>query len=500
MSVTPSTGGLRAYTSMLARRWAWVLLGLVIAAAGAVAYVSTAEAEYRATAQLFVSSGGTGEDVAAAYQGGLLVQQRIRSYAEVVDSPAVLEPVIDDLDLDSTPADLAIQVSASTPPNTTLLNVTATAPDAEAAADIANATGAELAREIVDLEERPGQVEEPVKVTLINPAEPPQWRSAPPGPRTVGVLAGILGLALGLVLAATREALDTSVSNAQGAQDIVDVPLLGMIPSDSSTTKKPLLIDLASHSPRAEAYKALRTNLRFTDVEHDLRVMVVTSSVPDEGKTTVAANLALSLAQLGRTVLLVEGELRDPGVLGLFGMPEGAGLTDVLLDNTPVSDVIQTLPGTELNLLAAGQVPPNPSELLGSRQMIGLLEELRASYETIIIDAPPLLPVTDAAVLAEHADGALLVVREGKTRKDQLARAKAALDAVEARVLGVVMNRARVPKTATTPYSQAANSSPARRRADARRKRTRRKMHVAREPHHHSRQAAEAKPLADSTR
>jgi capsular exopolysaccharide synthesis family protein len=240
--------------------------------------------------------------------------------------------------------------------------------------------------------------------------------------------------------------------------------------------------------------------LRFTDVEHDLRVMVVTSSVPDEGKTTVAANLALSLAQLGRTVLLVEGELRDPGVLELFGMPEGAGLTDVLLDNTPVSDVIQTLPGTELNLLAAGQVPPNPSELLGSRQMIGLLEELRASYETIIIDAPPLLPVTDAAVLAEHADGALLVVREGKTRKDQLARAKAALDAVEARVLGVVMNRARVPKTATTPYSQAANSSPARRRADARRSRTKSRMRVPREPHHHSRQAAEAKPLADSTR
>jgi len=499
MAVTPTNGGLRSYLSLLARRWPWIFLGLVLVGGAATAYITTADEEYRATSQLFVSSGGNGEDVAAAYTGGLLVQQRIRSYAEVVKSPAVLEPVIDDLELQTTAADLASQVTASTPPNTTLLNVAATSDEPEAAAAIANQVGRELAREIVALEERPGQAEEPVKVTLINPAEPPQVRSSPPGPRAVGVLAGFLGLALGLVLASAREALDTSVSTAADVKDIIDVPLLGMVPSDSSTTKTPLLIDIASHSPRAEAYKALRTNLRFTDVEHNLRVMVVTSSVPDEGKTTIAANLALSLAQLGRKVLLMEGELRDPGVLELFGMSEGAGLTDVLLDSMPVSLVLQQLPGTDLTLLAAGQVPPNPSELLGSRQMTNLLEELRGEYETIIIDAPPLLPVTDAAVLAERADGAVLVVRQGKTRKDQLMRAREALDAVEARVLGVVINRARLPKTSTTPYTQATNNSSNARRTARGRGGKPTPLAVQTEPHHHSILADRPKPLVDRT-
>lgn len=441
------------YFGMLLRRWRWVVLGLVLAGLLAFAFLSTATVQYKATAQLFVSAGGGAEDgVTTAFQGAEFVQDRVRSYTEVVDSPAVLEPVIDALELDTTSAALSADVNASTPPGTTLISVSATSENAESSAAIANAAAGELARVIVSLEDREGLQADPVKVTVVRPADVPANRSSPPGTATVALLAGIVGLILGVLLAAVREALDTTISSDDEAAHLAGGPLLGTIPLDSSTSKRPLLTEIAPNSARAEAYKALRTNLRFTDVEREVHVVVVTSAVAGDGKTTTAANLALSLAQMGRQVLLLEGDLRAPHVMELFGLVEGAGLTDVLLDSTPVDDVLQKLPDTNLTLLAAGQIPPNPSELLGSSHMAKLLQELRQEFESIIVDAPPLLPVTDAAVLAERADGTMLVIQERRTTKAQLVRARDTLDAVDARFLGVVVNMSRVSRRSASPY------------------------------------------------
>lgn len=438
------SGDLRWYARMLRRRWGWVALGLAIAGLLAYAYVSTAAEQYRATARMFVSAGGTQQDDVSTFQGAEYVQDRVGSYAEIVDSPGVLEPVITDLGLNTTLEALSDDVTASTPPGTTLIDVSAIADTAEKSAAIANAVASQLAIAVVDLEERPGQRAAPVQLSVIQPAEVPTQRSSPPGDATIALLAGLLGLVLGTLLAVFRESFDTTVRTGDEAVQASGGPLLGTIPIDSSTARSPLLHDSAPNSARAEAYKALRTNLRFTDVDEQARAVVLAAATHGDGTTTTAANLALSLAQLGRRVLLLEGDLRAPHLLTLFGSEEGPGLTDVLLGSTPLEQVLRSFPRQPgLTLLAAGQIPPNPSELLGSTHMAKLLNELRAQFDSVIIDAPPLLHVTDAAVLSAHADGTVLVIRERRTTRDQVAQAREVLDAVDARLLGVVLNRAR---------------------------------------------------------
>jgi capsular exopolysaccharide synthesis family protein len=429
---------------MLKRRWGWVALGLAISGLLSYAYLSVSTDAYRATARVFVSAVGTDQDSVSALQGAQYVQDRVRSYVEVVDSPKVLKPVIEDLGLDTTPEALGAQVSASTPNGTTLIDVSATTADPETAKAIANAAASRLATVVVSLEERPGTRTDPVKLSVVQPAGVPTQRSSPPGDAIIAILAGLLGLALGVVLAALREAFDTTVNTGEEAVEAAGGPLLGTIPTDGTTRKFPLLNDGAPNSTRAEAYKALRTNLRFTDVDEQAHTVVVAGPTHGVGSTTTAANLAVSLAHLGQQVLLLEGNLREPHFLKLFGLEEGPGLTDVLLGSTSIEHALQPIEQRAgLTLLSAGQVPPNPSELLGSTHMAKLLAELRADFDSIIIDAPPLLHVTDAVVLSAHADGTMLVIRERRTTKDQVSRARAALNAVDARFLGVVVNMAR---------------------------------------------------------
>lgn len=194
-------------------------------------------------------------------------------------------------------------------------------------------------------------------------------------------------------------------------------------------------------SPRAEAYVTIRTNLRYVDVDHPPRTVVVTSSVPGEGKTTTACNLAIAVAQAGSRVLLIEGDLRRPKVAEYLGVDGSIGLTDVLIGQIQFDDaVIHWRRGLECDFLASGAIPPNPSELLGSHQMAELLQELAGRYDSVIIDAPPLLPVSDAAILAAVTDGALLVVRHGETRHEQVQHATQALRQVDARILGTILN------------------------------------------------------------
>ena len=311
------------------------------------------------------------------------------------------------------------------------------------AAAIANATAAQFARYVEELEARQGQSVAPVKVTLVEPAETPRQ---PVSPQTLVNLAlGLLaGLGLGVGAAVLRESLDTTVRSTDEAEAIVQAPTLGTVGYDPDTPQHPLLTK-QSTSHRAEAFRALRTNLQYVDVDNPVRVVVVTSSLASEGKTTTSANLALTLAQSGQRVLLLEGDLRRPKAVELFGLVEGVGLTNLLVGKATFDAVVQSVPGADLDVLASGPVPPNPSELLGSHQMESLLTELKQRYDTIVIDAPPLLPVTDAAVLARVSDGAVLVVRHSKTRREELETAREAFTSVNARVLGVILNM--IPST-----------------------------------------------------
>ncbi len=206
-------------------------------------------------------------------------------------------------------------------------------------------------------------------------------------------------------------------------------------------------LSLREASPWAEAFRVLRTNMQYVEVDHDQKVFVVTSSLPGEGKSTTAVNLAVTMAVAKNTVVLVEADLRRPQIAERMGLDDGVGTTSVLIGKVALPDALQDFEVTGLKVLACGPIPPNPSELLQSVAMEKLLHDLRGLFDVVIIDAPPLLPVTDAALLTAQADGALVVVRHGKTTRDQLSHSLERLEAVDAKALGVVINRTPTKKS-----------------------------------------------------
>jgi capsular exopolysaccharide synthesis family protein len=215
---------------------------------------------------------------------------------------------------------------------------------------------------------------------------------------------------------------------------------LGGISFDNDAKRKPLLTQVLAHSPRAESFRQIRTNLQFAHVSHESKAILITSSLPGEGKTTTATNLAIALAQAGQSVVLVDADLRRPRVDDYLGLDRNAGLTTALIGAAPLEDLVQRWGDDDLFVLTSGQIPPNPSELLGSALMKELIDSLEHSYDAVIIDAPPLLPVTDAAVLSQQVGGVVLVVGSSRVKSSDVQKSIAALDMVDAAVLGVVMN------------------------------------------------------------
>jgi polysaccharide biosynthesis transport protein len=427
------------YLRLLRARWTTLALlaSLGLLAAAAAARLQTPV--YEASSQVFVSA-GSGSDLGQLSQGGSFVQQRVKSYTDLVGSPALLQPVIDQLGLATTPADLAHAVHASSPLDTVLVDITVRDASPLRARDLADAVALQFPRLVARLESQGGRATSPVSVSLTRAAVTPQH---PVSPRTALdlVLGLLVGLGLGVGTAVLRESLDTTVTDRSEIAGLTGAPVLGSVPDDPLGAAAPLITS-DGFSPRAEAYRQVRTNIRFLSVDRRLGSLVVTGSVPGEGKTTTAANLAIALAQGGEPVLLVDADLRRPAVADLFGLPGGVGLTSVLIGDVPLESAVHLwrhdLP---LEVLTAGPVPPNPSELLSSERMGELIRAYVAAGRTVIVDSPPLLPVTDAAVLARVTDGALLVVRTASTRADQVAAAAESLRTVGAGLLGVVLTR-----------------------------------------------------------
>ncbi|HAL60946.1 MAG TPA: capsular biosynthesis protein [Chloroflexi bacterium] len=198
-------------------------------------------------------------------------------------------------------------------------------------------------------------------------------------------------------------------------------------------------------SPISEAYRTLRTNLEFSSLDKPLRTMVVTSAGPEEGKSTTLANLAVTLAQAEKKVILVDCDLRRPSQHEIFEVENGVGLTTMVVDEEAFKNPpLQETPVPNLKLLPSGPLPPNPSELLGSRRMEEIIATLRERADLVLFDAPPIIAVTDAAVLASKVDGVLLVINAGTTKRDHAQRAKALLEKVNARLVGAVLNNVRM--------------------------------------------------------
>ncbi|MGH1561480.1 polysaccharide biosynthesis tyrosine autokinase [Mumia sp. DW29H23] len=436
--------GVHELLQVLRRRWLLVVGCVAVALAVAGVLVARATPEYTSTTRLFVSTPQA--DSTDAYQGGLFSQQRVASYATLITGEAVAQRVGERLDLDTPPSELAAKISASVVPETVILEVRATDADAEQAQRIAEAVADEFTSYVQELETSGGDDSAPIKATVVDSASLPDTPTSPNLPRTFG-LALILGLLVGIGAALLRETLDTSVRTSNDLDDLTDAPVLGSIPYDSSASRSPLVTQIGLLAPRTEAFRVLRTNLQFVDVDADRKVIVVTSAVPEEGKTTTATNLALTLAIAQHRVVLVEGDLRRPRVADYMALPPDVGLTSVMIGRSTLVEAVQPTTNKFLDVLTSGPVPPNPAELLQSQAMADTLRELRATYDVVLVDAPPLLPITDAAVLASQADGALLVVRAKKATRDQVRRSVERLTSVGARLLGTVL-------TMTPPRSQ----------------------------------------------
>lgn len=262
------------------------------------------------------------------------------------------------------------------------------------------------------------------------------------------LLAAIVGAMLALGLIFLIEYLDDRIKTPEDINRLLDTPILGTIahiqPNKGNKELAPeqALISMAEpRHPITEAYRGLRTNLQFASIDSTLDRLLITSSTPSEGKTLTAANLAIVMAQAGRKVILIDADLRKPKQHHMFNTPASPGLTEALVYNdAPVHEYLRPTALANLQLLTSGDIPPNPAELLGSQRMQQLLKSLHELADLLVIDAPPLLPVTDSQVLAGQVKGVLLVVHAGKTSRAVLTRAVESLERVQARVLGVVLN------------------------------------------------------------
>jgi len=419
------------------RRWKTVvimtLLGVVIG--GAISFIATPK--YSSTAKLFISTdvGSSAE----AYYGSAFGSARVQSYADLATSGEVMQRVIDKLHLNLNPGELAGEISAEVPTSTVLIKITATDTNARAAQQIAQATAEVLSSYISDVETLGGRAVTPVKVTVTDPAN---YNGSPVSPHTVlNVAVGLaLGLLIGSALAIGRDLLDTTVKSPEDLKAVSDLPSLSHIAFDPDMESSPLLVDGSTHAPRAEAFRVLRTNLQFLNVDKTPKSFVITSAVPSEGKTSTSTNLAIALAQTGKRVLLVEGDLRRPRLSGLLGLEASVGLTTVLVGRSELADAIQHHNAGGIDFLASGPIPPNPTEILQSQATRTLFARLREAYDAVVVDAPPLLPVADAAIMANDVDGAIMVVRHGKTTREQVRYATERLNHVGADLFGFVVN------------------------------------------------------------
>lgn len=426
---------------------AFTLAGLLGAGIASVLIKPT----YTAETQLFVAIQNSGS-VQELAQGNTFSQARVQSYVKTVTTPTVLQPVIDSLGLRLTPAQLADQIKASTDLNTVIVTVSVSDGSPVQAAAIAEGVASSLIKAVDTLERPQVGGTSPVRLSVVTPAAAPQAPSAPNTKLNLA-LGLLIGLMLGVAVSVVRTTMDNRVRGEADVRKVTDAPILGGIAFDQDATKKPLVTQVETQSPRAESFRQLRTNLQFAHVSHESKTVLVTSSVPGEGKSTTATNLAISIAQSGQSVALVDADLRRPMVSEYLGLERNAGLTTALVGEVDINDLLQPWGNDQLYVVTSGRIPPNPSELLGSDAMRQLIMRLEHTFDAVIIDAPPLLPVTDAAVLAQHVGGVIVVVGSHKLKHTDLEKSLSALAMVDADLLGIVMNRLPVKGPDAYAYS-----------------------------------------------
>lgn len=423
---------------ILRTRWIPVVATIVVALLGTIVITATTTPLYKSSTRLFVST-YAGTSLTDTYQGNLFSQERINSYTVLLTGEVLAQRTINALHLDISTQALRKEITARSKAGTVLIDVDVLDPSPVRARDIANTLSNEFVAMVKELETSGDGNLPDTRVVVEQPAAVASSPTVPNLVRNIalGLAAGVfLGVALAIVL----DILDGTVKRREDLETITGASVVGEIPVDKPRRTTPAISFGNDNSRIAESFRKLRTNLSFLAVDNPPRVIVVTSSIPNDGKSTTAINLALALAEADNNVLVVDGDMRRSMIHDYLKLEGSVGLSTVLSGSIPLSEALQETQFKGLTVLAAGAAPPNPSELLASQAAKKLLAELRGQFDYVIIDSCPLLAVTDATLLSANADGALLLARYGKTRRDQLTHATEALANVGATLLGTVFS------------------------------------------------------------
>lgn len=430
---------------------------VVFAAVAAVTFIMPPK--YTATAEVFATYAGQSGETQTTNDmssGANYLNTQITTYPELVKTEAVLQPVIKDLGLDMTTTDLAGVVTATNPPNTFMVDISAEVGDPQQAADIANSVAKNLADQISsDLYNNSSSSNgSPIKLTVVQKAQTPTSQSSPNIPLYLAV-GLIFGIIVGVGVALLRDILNTKVDSTDDVRELTHASSLGTVPQATILDDSRPVIVAQPAGSEAEEFRRIRTNLSFlttTATQGHGRLLVISSTNPSEGKTTVSANVAVALAEEGKGVLFIDADLRHPSVAHKLGIEGHVGLSHVLSRQASPADVIQKYWKPNLHIMPAGKRPANASILLNSDLMKEMVEQALTQYDYVIIDTAPLSVASEATVFGRMAGGLVLVTGKGVVEKKELENTATALQAAEVPILGFIFNFADPKKIHSKNY------------------------------------------------
>lgn len=404
---------------------------------------------YQATISLIASSSAS--DAAVAATGSSYASTQAQAFAQIAGTPPAVQDAAERAGRPGATPTVFALANGDDP----FLTIQVQGGDPDVLRAVADAYPTSLPQTVARLS---GPLSQPVTLKVLSPAVTPSSPIAPDLLRYLG-LALAVGLVVGVGIALARDVLDHTVRDADEVEDRTGLIVLGTVPHELPRERLPA--GTHPRSARAEAYRQIRTSLLTTDGGHLPRLTLITSATTGEGKTSIATNVATVFTRAGHRVALVDADLRRPQVADALGLPAGAGLTDVLSGRIDLAAALVHRDDGRLAILTSGPIPANPSEALGGLAMEEVLGKLVEEYELVIVDTPPVLPVTDALVLAPKVDGVVLVARLDHVTRERLRRAQAALARVGGRTLGVVANGAGIGRDSEYRYSYAAPTSAA---------------------------------------
>ena len=439
---------------ILRRNLALLIICTVIGGLIGAAYQLTRPEVFTAKATGMVVAGDSAS-VGGAMSGKTIAQHRATTYTKLVETRTMAQKTAEILKKQGMSEAASGQLTASAPSDTAFIEIKATGGTAKNAQALANAGLEALISEALRMETY-GQTagsgnKSDAQLAKMTSVHVLGYESAglPTGDRgkslALFLAAGlVIGFLIGAVIAVVRKQFDVRVRDQATVEELTGSGTLAVVPDDKKLAEQRERSIVHISGVTGEAFRQLRTNLRFANVDNPPRSVVITSANPGEGKSTVSTHLAVVMAQAGEKVVLIDADMRRPVQHKAFGTEAGVGLSQVLAGDVSLDDALMRTETKRLQMLAAGRIPPNPSELLGSQRMKDLLAELRRRGYFVVIDAPPLLAVTDAGLLGTIADGTIYVAVVGKTHRDQVSLVAKRLEQVGAPLLGSVL--ARVPR------------------------------------------------------